>query len=63
MRVTAAGEQVLSNAAAVVARLDAEFTAAHPGLTEALREVTTAALGDGPGGEPSGESGAGPVQG
>ena len=38
LQVTAAGEELLARAAEVVARLDAEFAAAHPGLTEALRK-------------------------
>lgn len=38
LRVTDAGEDLLTRAAAVVQRLDAEFDAAHPGLSEALRE-------------------------
>ncbi|QPG71687.1 MarR family winged helix-turn-helix transcriptional regulator [Mycolicibacterium mucogenicum] len=38
LRVTAAGESLLNRAADVVARLDAEFAAQNPELTEALRE-------------------------
>ena len=37
LRVTAEGESLLARAAEVVARLDAEFAAQHPELTEALR--------------------------
>jgi DNA-binding MarR family transcriptional regulator len=37
LRVTAKGESLLARAAEVVARLDAEFAAQHPELTEALR--------------------------
>ncbi|MDQ0585264.1 MarR family winged helix-turn-helix transcriptional regulator [Streptomyces rishiriensis] len=37
LRVTAEGESLLARAAEVVARLDAEFTAQHPELTESLR--------------------------
>ncbi|MFD3683809.1 MarR family winged helix-turn-helix transcriptional regulator [Nocardiopsis sp. NPDC058631] len=37
LRVTAEGEALLARAAEVVARLDAEFAAQHPELTEALR--------------------------
>ncbi|MDQ0772035.1 DNA-binding MarR family transcriptional regulator [Streptomyces aurantiacus] len=37
LRVTADGESLLARAAEVVARLDAEFAARHPELTEALR--------------------------
>jgi len=37
LQVTAAGEDLLAQAAEVVARLDAEFAERHPGLTEALR--------------------------
>ncbi|MFF8031135.1 MULTISPECIES: MarR family winged helix-turn-helix transcriptional regulator [unclassified Streptomyces] len=37
LRITAAGEALLARAAEVVARLDAEFAARHPELTEALR--------------------------
>jgi DNA-binding MarR family transcriptional regulator len=37
LRVTAKGESLLARAAEVVARLDAEFSAQHPELTEALR--------------------------
>jgi DNA-binding MarR family transcriptional regulator len=37
LRVTARGEELLARAAQVVAQLDAEFTARHPELTEALR--------------------------
>lgn len=37
LRVTAEGESLLAWAAQVVARLDAEFAAQHPELTEALR--------------------------
>lgn len=45
LRVTAAGEELLVRAAAVVARLDAEFTERHPGLTAALREHLRRELG------------------
>ncbi|BAX94332.1 MarR family winged helix-turn-helix transcriptional regulator [Mycobacterium shigaense] len=37
LSVTAEGESLLARAAEVVARLDAEFTAQHPDLTDALR--------------------------
>ncbi|MFE2943658.1 MarR family transcriptional regulator [Streptomyces sp. NPDC059255] len=37
LRVTAEGESLLARAAEEVARLDEEFTARHPELTEALR--------------------------
>ncbi|MDV7352195.1 MarR family winged helix-turn-helix transcriptional regulator [Rhodococcus oxybenzonivorans] len=37
LRVTAKGESLLARVAEVVARLDAEFAAQHPELTEALR--------------------------
>ena len=37
LRITAEGEALLARAAEVVARLDAEFAAQHPELTEALR--------------------------
>ncbi|WP_213571832.1 MarR family winged helix-turn-helix transcriptional regulator [Rhodococcus sp. USK13] len=37
LRVTAKGESLLARAAEVVVRLDAEFAAQHPELTEALR--------------------------
>lgn len=37
LRITAEGESLLARAAEVVARLDDEFAAQHPGLTEALR--------------------------
>ncbi|MFC9839326.1 MarR family winged helix-turn-helix transcriptional regulator [Rhodococcus sp. NPDC127530] len=37
LRITAAGESLLARAAEVVARLDDEFAAQHPELTEALR--------------------------
>ena len=37
LRVTTEGESLLARAAQVVARLDAEFAAQHPELTEALR--------------------------
>ncbi|MER5201183.1 MarR family winged helix-turn-helix transcriptional regulator [Streptomyces sp. NPDC002755] len=37
LRVTPEGESLLARAAEVVARLDAEFAARHPELTEALR--------------------------
>jgi DNA-binding MarR family transcriptional regulator len=36
LRVSAKGESLLAQAAAAVTRLDAEFAAQHPGLTEAL---------------------------
>lgn len=39
LRVTADGEALLARAAGEVTRLDAAFTAQHPGLTEALREL------------------------
>jgi DNA-binding MarR family transcriptional regulator len=38
LRVTPAGEQLLADAGAVVAEVDAAFTAAHAGLADALRE-------------------------
>lgn len=41
LRVTARGEALLAQAAQEVRRLDAAFTAEHPGLTEALREIVT----------------------
>jgi DNA-binding MarR family transcriptional regulator len=44
LRVTAAGESLLARAAEVVARLDAEFAAQHPELTEALRAHMTRAV-------------------
>jgi DNA-binding MarR family transcriptional regulator len=37
LRVTALGESLLARAAEVVARLDADFAAQHPELTDALR--------------------------
>lgn len=37
LRVTEAGESLLAQAADEVTRLDAEFTARHPQLTDALR--------------------------
>ncbi|GAA3667218.1 hypothetical protein GCM10023081_02540 [Arthrobacter ginkgonis] len=37
LQVTEAGERLLAEAAQKLAELDAEFAAAHPGLTEALR--------------------------
>ncbi|MFD5630945.1 MULTISPECIES: MarR family winged helix-turn-helix transcriptional regulator [unclassified Streptomyces] len=37
LRVTAEGESLLARAAEVLGRLDAEFGARHPELTEALR--------------------------
>lgn len=37
LQVTPAGEALLAEAAGVVGRLDAEFTAAHPDLADALR--------------------------
>lgn len=41
LRTTAEGEALLARAAEVVARLDAEFTAQQPELTEALRAYLT----------------------
>ncbi|GAB3618637.1 hypothetical protein GCM10027416_31940 [Okibacterium endophyticum] len=38
LQVTEGGERLLSEAAAAVAELDAEFLAAHPALSEALRQ-------------------------
>ncbi|MFE9680500.1 MarR family winged helix-turn-helix transcriptional regulator [Streptomyces sp. NPDC002701] len=43
LRVTAGGESLLARAAEVVARLDREFAAQHPELTEALRAHMTRA--------------------
>ena len=37
LRVAESGERLLAEVAQKVAELDAEFAAAHPGLTEALR--------------------------
>jgi DNA-binding MarR family transcriptional regulator len=37
LRVTADGEELLTRAAAALARLDADFSTRHPELTEALR--------------------------
>lgn len=37
LRITEAGERLLTEASALVASLDAQFGAAHPDLTEALR--------------------------
>jgi DNA-binding MarR family transcriptional regulator len=37
LRVTEAGDRLLAEVAHKVAELDAEFAAAHPGITEALR--------------------------
>lgn len=37
LRITAEGESLLASAAEVVGRLDTEFAAQHPELTEALR--------------------------
>ncbi|MEU3657369.1 MarR family transcriptional regulator [Streptomyces sp. NPDC032161] len=39
LRVTAEGESLLARAGEVVARLDGEFAAQHPELTEALRDM------------------------
>lgn len=44
LRVTPEGESLLARAAEVVARLDAEFAAHHPELTEALRAQMTRAV-------------------
>ncbi|WP_221353453.1 MarR family winged helix-turn-helix transcriptional regulator [Streptomyces beigongshangae] len=43
LRVTAEGESLLARAAQVVTRLDTEFAARHPELTEALRTWMTRA--------------------
>lgn len=43
LRTTAGGDALLARAAEVVARLDADFTAQHPELTDALRAYLTRA--------------------
>jgi DNA-binding MarR family transcriptional regulator len=45
LRVTADGAALLARAGEVVARLDAEFAARHPELTEALRAQFRRSLG------------------
>ncbi|MYR08346.1 MarR family transcriptional regulator [Gordonia sp. SID5947] len=47
LRVTAEGETVLAQVSTAVARLDADFAARHPELTEALRVQMRNALADG----------------
>ncbi|BBY24616.1 MarR family winged helix-turn-helix transcriptional regulator [Mycobacterium stomatepiae] len=44
LSVTAEGEALLARAAEVVTRLDAEFTAQHPELTDALRVYVARAV-------------------
>ncbi|MFI9761444.1 MarR family winged helix-turn-helix transcriptional regulator [Streptomyces sp. NPDC051963] len=44
--VTVEGESLLAQAAEVVARLDEEFTAKHPGLADALRAQMGQVLGE-----------------
>jgi DNA-binding MarR family transcriptional regulator len=44
LRVTAEGETLLATAAEAVSRLDAQFSADHPVLTEALREEMARAM-------------------
>lgn len=46
LRITENGEALLDNAARVVARLDDEFAAAHPGLTDALRAHMIAVMSE-----------------
>ncbi|WP_193609997.1 MarR family winged helix-turn-helix transcriptional regulator [Nocardioides lijunqiniae] len=49
LQVTAAGEALLGEVAAVLGRIDAELAAAHPELVEALRASLPAPVsGDGP---------------
>ncbi|MHA3021868.1 MarR family winged helix-turn-helix transcriptional regulator [Mycobacterium sp. BMJ-28] len=43
LRTTVGGDALLARAAEVVARLDADFTAQHPELTDALRTYLTRA--------------------
>jgi DNA-binding MarR family transcriptional regulator len=45
LEVTDAGARLLAKAAAEIANLDAAFTAAHPGLADALRDHLTELMG------------------